>query len=93
MAESQIKSEEKQRIEGKGYRTALRTINFGIKLLLESKIRFAPVLRTPGAEEVMEKLQRLDEAYDSSLLPDRPEEDVFRDFLMRLRLEDMARAE
>ncbi|MDD4448114.1 MAG: nucleotidyltransferase domain-containing protein [Methanothrix sp.] len=97
MAESQIKSEEKPAdkpgIAGKGYRTALRTINFGIKLLLEGKICFAPVLSTPGKEAVMEKLQRLDEAYASSLLPDWPDEDVFRDFLMRQRLEDMVRAE
>jgi hypothetical protein len=95
MAESQIKSEEKPaekpRIAGKGYRTALRTINFGIKLLSEGRICFAPVLRTPGAEEVMEKMHRLDEAYVASPLPDRPDEDAFREFLLRLRLEEMAR--
>jgi hypothetical protein len=97
MAESQIRSEVKPgknlRMAGKGYRTALRTINFGMLLLTEGKICFTPVLHTPGAEEVMEKMQRLDEAYASSLLPDRPDEDVFRDFLMRKRLEDMAGAE
>lgn len=93
MAESQIRSEEKSadkpRIAGKGYRTALRTINFGMKLLLEGKICFAPVLHAPGAEEVMEKLQQLDEAYASSLLPDRPDENAFREFLLRLRLENL----
>jgi hypothetical protein len=93
MAESQIKSEEmpakSPRIAGKGYRTALRTINFGIKLLSEGKICFAPVLHAPGAEEVMEKLQRLDEVYLSSFLPDRPDEDAFREFLLRLRMADL----
>jgi predicted nucleotidyltransferase len=45
MAESQIKSEEKMaKIAGKGYKTALRTIDFGIKLLSEGRICFAPVL-------------------------------------------------
>ncbi len=97
MAESQIKSEEKPaakpRIAGKGYRTALRTINFGISLLSEGKICFTPVLHTPGAEAVMEKMQRLDEAYASSLLPDRPDEDAFRELLLRLRIEDLPLAD
>ena len=93
MAQSQIKSEEKPgenpRTTGKGYRTAQRTINFGIKLLLEGKICFAPALRTPGAEEIMEKLQQLEEAYEASPLPDRPDENAFREFLLRLRMDEM----
>jgi len=90
MAESQIKSEEKPKITGKGYRTALRTINFGIRLLSEGRIFFAPALHTPGAREVMEKMGQLQEAYEASRLPDLPDEDAFRDFLLRLRLEEMA---
>jgi len=97
MAESQIKSEKKpaenSRIAGKGYRTALRTINFGMRLLSEGKICFMPVLHTPGEEEVIEKMQQLDEAYASSLLPDHPDEDAFREFLLRLRMEDLPRAD
>ncbi len=50
MAESQIKSEgEAAKKPGKGYRTAMRTINFGITLLSEGRISFAPVLHTPAA--------------------------------------------
>ena len=89
MAQSQIKSEEKPKMGGKGFRTALRTINFGIKLLLEGKICFAPALSTPGAEEIMEKMRQLEEAYEASPLPDRPVEDAFREFLLRLRMEEM----
>ncbi|MCX6680176.1 MAG: nucleotidyltransferase domain-containing protein [Methanothrix sp.] len=89
MAQSQIKSEEKPKMGGKGYRTALRTINFGIKLLLEGKICFAPALGTPGAEEIMEKMRQLEEAYEASPLPDRPDENAFREFLLRLRMEEM----
>ena len=91
MAESQIKSEEKPRIAGKGYRTALRTINFGIQLLTQGKICFAPVLHTPGAEEVTKKMGKLQEAYEASLLPGLPDEDAFREFLLRLRMEEMSR--
>lgn len=94
MAESQIRSEVKPakdaKIAGKGYRTALRTINFGIKLLYEGRICFSPAFGDPGAEMVWEGMRRLEEAYEASPLPDRPDEDVFRDFLMRLRLEEMA---
>jgi len=89
MAESQIKSEEKPNTLGKGYRTALRTINFGIKLLTEGRICFAPVSGTPGAEEVTKAMRQLDEAYKASRLPDRPDEDAFREFLLRLRMEEM----
>ncbi len=90
MAESQIKSGEKPaKKPGKGYRTALRTINFGIALLSEGRICFAPVLHTPGAGEVMEKMARLDEAYEKSLLPDLPDEEAFREFLLRFRLDEM----
>jgi hypothetical protein len=90
MAESQIKSEEKPaKRPGKGYRTALRTINFGITLLKEGRICFAPILHTPGAGEVMEKMLQLEEAYAASSLPDLPDEDVFREFLLRLRLEEL----
>jgi len=95
MAQSQIKSEEKPaekpRIAGKGYRTALRTMNFGIALLSEGRICYAPVLHNPEAEEVMEKMRRLEEAYEASLLPDRPDENAFREFLLRLRMEEMIR--
>lgn len=96
MAESQIKSEEEARrpeMAGKGYRTALRTINFGINLLASGRICFDPVLHTPGKDEVMEALARLDEAYEKSSLPDRPDEDAFRDFLFRLRLDILAEEE
>ena len=93
MAESQIKSEGKPandpRIAGKGYRTALRTIEFGIRLLSEGRICFSPANGEPDAEKVWEGMRRLEEAYESSPLPDRPDEDVFRDFLLRLRLEEM----
>jgi len=91
MAESQIKSETgASRKPGKGYRTALRTINFGIALLTEARVRFAPVLHTPEAGEVSEKMQQLVEAYESSRLPDLPDENAFREFLLRRRMEDMA---
>ncbi len=92
MAESQIKSETgagAAKKPGKGYRTALRTIDFGIALLKEGRICFAPVFHTPEFVEVMEEMRQLDEAYESSRLPDLPDEEAFRDYLLRLRLDEM----
>jgi len=90
MAESQIKSEVgAAKKPGKGYRTALRTIDFGIALLKEGRICFAPVFHTPEFVEVMEEMRQLDEAYESSRLPDLPAEETFRDYLLRLRLDEM----
>jgi len=93
MAQSQMKSEDKPAEAGKGRRSALRTINFGIKLLTEGRIVFAPVLHTPGGEEVREKMSELDCAYEASSLPDGPDEEVFREFLLRLRLEGVQDSE
>lgn len=89
MAESQIKSEAKPNIAGKGYKTALRTMDFGIKLLLQGRICFAPILHNPAAGEVKERMCQLEEAYKKSPLPDRPDEDAFREFLLRLRIDKM----
>ncbi|MFZ2535362.1 hypothetical protein, partial [Methanothrix sp.] len=98
MAESQIKSETGQlklsgaglvKRPGKGYRTALRTINFGIKLLREARISYEPVMHDPALEELKEGMNQLDEAYRQSMLPDLPDKDQFRDFLLRQRLKEM----
>jgi len=98
MAESQIESETGQLKlsgaglagrPGKGYRTALRSINFGIELLREARISYEPVMHDPAPEELKEGMNQLDEAYRQSMLPDLPDEDQFRDFLLRQRLKEM----
>jgi hypothetical protein len=98
MAESQIKSETGQLKlsgaglagrPGKGYRTALRSINFGIELLREARISYEPVMHDPTPEELKEGMNQLDEAYRQSMLPDLPDEDQFRDFLLGQRLKEM----
>jgi hypothetical protein len=98
MAESQIESETGQlklsgaglvKRPGKGYRTALRSINFGIELLREARISYEPVMHDPTPEELKEGMNQLDEAYRKSMLPDLPDEDQFRDFLLGQRLKEM----
>jgi hypothetical protein len=90
MVWSLIKSEQtRERIAGKGFKTALRTINFGIALLNDGRLCFEPVHHIPEIEEITEKMRQLSEAYETSLLPDLPNEEAFREFLYKLRLEEM----
>jgi hypothetical protein len=91
MAESQIKEEQKPKgTGGKGYRTALRTLNFGIELLTRGRLCYEPVYYTPEIEVVMDKKQQLLEAYEASSLPEMPDEEAFREFLFKLRMDEMA---
>lgn len=91
MAESQIKEGQKlEGIDGKGYRTALRTMNFGIGLLSRGELCYEPVNYTPERDEVLEKKQQLLEAYEASHLPDLRDGEAFREFLFKLRMEEMA---
>ncbi len=91
MAESQIEVGKKMSgVKGKGLRTALRTMNFGIELLTRGRLYYEPVCYTPDLDVVLDKKQQLLLAYESSNLPDLPDEEVFRDFLFRLRMDEMA---
>jgi hypothetical protein len=38
----------------------------------------------------MERMEQLEEAYLKSPLPDRPDEEAFRELLLKLRMEEMA---
>lgn len=91
MAESQIaEGMKKSGAGGKGLRTALRTMNFGIELLTRGRLFYEPVCYTPDLDVVLDKKRQLLEAYESSNLPDLPDEDIFREFLFRLRMDEMA---
>lgn len=90
MAESQIKEGQKQNGDGgKGYRTALRTMNFGIELLTRGGLCYKPVRYIPELSEVLEKRQQLLDAYEASSLPDLPDKETFREFLYKLRMIDL----
>ncbi len=91
MTESQIAEGLKSKgSNGKGLRTALRTINFGIELLSRGKLLYEPACYTPDLDVIMDKKQELATAYENSILPDLPGEEIFRDFLFRLRMDELA---
>jgi predicted nucleotidyltransferase len=76
--------------EGKALRTAWRTCVFGQSLLLEGKIKFKPMFEDVTVEDVEWIIKSLKYIYESaSSLPDKPDEKPFRDFLFKLRIDNL----
>ena len=68
----------------------LRILRFGQKLLQEEKFVFEPV--AGATPEIIEKeLKKLEVAYEKSRLPEKPNEEPFREWLYNLRLYDLER--
>ena len=62
----------------------LRTLEFGINILKYRQIEYLPYRRgTPKKIEV--KIKKLEEVYENSTIPEKPNEDEFRDFLSKMR--------
>jgi predicted nucleotidyltransferase len=77
---------------GKAFRGALRVANFGITLLSKGEITFVGIDKEymPTEEEVLDAIKKLDDSYAHSKLPEKPNENLFRDFLYHVRLGFMA---
>jgi len=103
MAKAQALDNEKRRrltVNNKGLRTAIRTLRFGITMMEEHKFAFEPVpyLDADRAKRVyVDTMERFEESSGlmpgprTTTLPERPDEKKFRDFLLRLRVEDIVR--
>ena len=78
---------------GKGYRTAARTALFGSKLLSRWEFDFnvpESIVNLEISREMVETaISALDDAYDSSPYPDKPDDEPFRQFLYKLRMDDI----
>jgi hypothetical protein len=91
MAESQIAEGQKPKKPGaKGRRTAFRTLNFGIELLSSGRLCYEPVPYVPDLDAVLDKKRQLLEAYEASDLPRLPDDGLFREFLFRVRMDEMS---
>jgi predicted nucleotidyltransferase len=85
MAISQIKDETKRKsMKGKGYRTGLRTLNFGIKMFEKGKLVYDPVGEVTG-EDVEIAFHRFNTAYMYTKLPEEPDVKSFRNYLYKIR--------
>jgi hypothetical protein len=93
MAHSQMNDTKKRatvRDPAKNRATAARTLKFGVNLLKYGKVTFDPVFEaTPADIGVL--FRELDEAKESSILPDYPDPKPFEDFMLRVRLEEIER--
>ena len=64
----------------------LRVLSFGTTLLYTGKFEFAPKTGKGGAEVITRWINGLDEAYKSSTLPEKPNEEPYREWLYDIRV-------
>jgi hypothetical protein len=93
MALSQMSDATKRahvRDPSKSYATAVRTLEFGIRLLSNGELKFQPPTTFKPDEGGVEKaLKQLDDTYASSPLPEMPPAEVFDRWLYTMRLRMM----
>jgi hypothetical protein len=66
----------------------VRSLEFGIHVLWGDGFRYEPVFNsTPDDVKLM--LQKIDEALAASKLPEFPDEEPYRDFLLNLRMDNL----
>lgn len=68
--------------------TIVRTINFGIHLLNWGEFNFIPTIKVKP-QDVWDAIKKLDEVYLNSQLPERPNEAEYREWLYRLRVDQL----
>lgn len=62
----------------------LRILEFGINLLKYRKLKFDAF--TGGTPELIElKVKELKDVFENSTIPEKPDEDAFRDYLLKMR--------
>ncbi|MCK4668153.1 nucleotidyltransferase domain-containing protein [Candidatus Dependentiae bacterium] len=71
-------------------RSILRTLNFGIALLGKGIVDFAPVTGDVEIHEIDYAFEKLDFAYENTVLPDKPlHSDKMMDWLLNIRMQDL----
>jgi hypothetical protein len=64
----------------------MRTLNYGIKLLNgEGCLNFVPASGEYDNQIILDTIEALDKAYENTILPEKPNEEIYRDFLERVR--------
>jgi predicted nucleotidyltransferase len=78
----------KDEMTDKKYNQIIRILCFGINILQKKQTIFQAV--TDGNEErYLETLQLLKDSYETSTLPEKPDEKIFRSFLLQVRLKQL----
>ena len=92
MAKSQYLDQEKRKgaknltNPNKAFKATLRTLAFGIELLNTGRLKYLPIQYNVMDAEIAAAFLTLDNAYASSKLPEKPNEQVFRQFLYEIRI-------
>jgi predicted nucleotidyltransferase len=73
----------------KCYKSAMRTINFGICVFNDHEIKFEPVFGNVERHELTDAFYDLEEAMEKSSLIECPDEEKFREYLFNLRLDEL----
>jgi hypothetical protein len=71
--------------------TACRTLVFGSNMLEGKGLKFEPVFGDVTPKRIGEEFRRLELAKENSLLPEEVNDKEFRDFLFRLRMDEIVR--
>ena len=71
-------------------KTIMRTLRFGINLLENGRTEFNPVTDYISDDDIISMIERLDQAYEYSNLPEKPEyQEVMYLWLLNLRIREL----
>jgi predicted nucleotidyltransferase len=72
----------------KSLKTAMRTIWFGCNMLNGLGVKFTPVTENVTETMIGQGFTRLQESYQNSQIREKPDENIFREFLLQIRLNE-----
>jgi hypothetical protein len=63
----------------------MRTLNFGIKLLNAEGMVYEPASGNYDNQSILDKIIELDNIYKDTILPEKPDKEIYYDFLEKVR--------
>lgn len=87
---NQMKYEKEGKMTEKKWNQVIRMLDFGIRVLEKNEVKFEPT-KDGFKEMYLEKLLHLQTSYNLSHLPEKPNPNPFRKWLLDLRLQEIKR--
>jgi len=76
-------------LSSKRINTIIRTLFFGMNLLEKGEFHFDRLILKYNKKDVEESIHDLEEIYNITDLPEKPDEKPYRDYLLKLRLKEL----